>query len=55
MLVNNAGGALGLDPVAEADEEQWLQMYESNVMGTMRMTRRCCRSSPPPATATWSA
>src|SRR4051812_29255065 len=39
VLVNNAGGALGLDPVAEADEEQWLQMYESNVMGAMRMTR----------------
>ncbi|HET7486211.1 MAG TPA: SDR family NAD(P)-dependent oxidoreductase [Solirubrobacterales bacterium] len=39
VLVNNAGGALGLDPVAEADEEQWLQMYEANVMGTMRMTR----------------
>jgi len=39
VLVNNAGGALGLDPVAEADEAQWLQMYESNVMGTMRMTR----------------
>ena len=39
VLVNNAGGALGLDPVADADEEQWLQMYESNVMGTMRMTR----------------
>jgi NADP-dependent 3-hydroxy acid dehydrogenase YdfG len=39
VLVNNAGGALGLDPLAEADEEKWLQMYESNVMGTMRMTR----------------
>jgi NADP-dependent 3-hydroxy acid dehydrogenase YdfG len=39
VLVNNAGGALGLGPLAEADEEQWLQMYESNVMGTMRMTR----------------
>jgi NADP-dependent 3-hydroxy acid dehydrogenase YdfG len=39
VLVNNAGGALGLDPVAEADEEQWLRMYEANVMGTMRMTR----------------
>ncbi|HXR31202.1 MAG TPA: SDR family NAD(P)-dependent oxidoreductase [Solirubrobacterales bacterium] len=39
VLINNAGGALGLDPVAEADEEQWLQMYESNVLGTMRMTR----------------
>ncbi len=39
VLVNNAGGALGLDPVGEADEEQWLRMYESNVLGTMRMTR----------------
>jgi NADP-dependent 3-hydroxy acid dehydrogenase YdfG len=39
VLVNNAGGALGLDPLAEADEEKWLQMYEANVMGTMRMTR----------------
>jgi NADP-dependent 3-hydroxy acid dehydrogenase YdfG len=39
VLVNNAGGALGLDPVADAAEEQWLQMYEANVLGTMRMTR----------------
>jgi len=39
VLVNNAGGALGLEPLAEADEEKWLQMYESNVMGTMRMTK----------------
>jgi len=39
VLVNNAGGALGLEPLAEADEGKWLQMYESNVMGTMRMTK----------------
>jgi NADP-dependent 3-hydroxy acid dehydrogenase YdfG len=39
VLVNNAGGALGLDPVAEADDERWLWMYEANVLGTMRMTR----------------
>lgn len=39
VLVNNAGGALGLEPVGEADEELWLQMYEANVLGTMRMTR----------------
>jgi NADP-dependent 3-hydroxy acid dehydrogenase YdfG len=39
LLVNNAGGALGLEPVAEADEEKWRAMFESNVMGTMRMTR----------------
>ena len=39
VLVNNAGGALGLDPVGEADEERWRWMYEANVLGTMRMTR----------------
>lgn len=39
VLVNNAGGALGLEPIAEADEKKWLTMYESNVMGQMRMTR----------------
>jgi NADP-dependent 3-hydroxy acid dehydrogenase YdfG len=39
VLVNNAGGALGLDSIAEADEEKWLTMYESNVLGQMRMTR----------------
>jgi NADP-dependent 3-hydroxy acid dehydrogenase YdfG len=39
LLVNNAGGALGLGPIAEADEEQWRVMYESNVLGVMRMTR----------------
>jgi len=38
VLVNNAGGALGLGPLAEADEGQWRTMYESNVLGTMRMT-----------------
>jgi NADP-dependent 3-hydroxy acid dehydrogenase YdfG len=39
LLVNNAGGALGRDAVAEADDEQWRAMYESNVLGTMRMTK----------------
>jgi NADP-dependent 3-hydroxy acid dehydrogenase YdfG len=39
VLVNNAGGALGLDPVAEADEESWRRMYEANVMGVMRVTK----------------
>jgi NADP-dependent 3-hydroxy acid dehydrogenase YdfG len=39
VLVNNAGGALGLEPVAEADEEHWREMYEANVMGVMRMTK----------------
>lgn len=39
VLVNNAGGALGLDALAESDEEKWREMYEANVLGTMRMTR----------------
>ena len=36
--VNNAGGALGWAPVAEADEQQWRAMYETNVLGVVRMT-----------------
>lgn len=39
LLVNNAGGALGLEPLAEADEEKWMQMWQSNVLGLMRMTK----------------
>lgn len=39
LLVNNAGGALGLEPLAEAVDEHWVGMWESNVMGLMRMTR----------------
>jgi NADP-dependent 3-hydroxy acid dehydrogenase YdfG len=39
VVVNNAGGALGLEPVAEADEENWRQMYETNVLGVMRVTK----------------
>jgi NADP-dependent 3-hydroxy acid dehydrogenase YdfG len=39
VLVNNAGGALGLEPVAEADEQHWREMYETNVLGVMRVTK----------------
>jgi len=39
VLVNCAGGALGVETVAEADDQKWLTMYESNVLGTMRMVR----------------
>jgi NADP-dependent 3-hydroxy acid dehydrogenase YdfG len=39
VVVNNAGGALGLDPVTESDEDKWRQMYETNVMGVMRVTK----------------
>jgi len=39
LLVNNAGGALGLAPVAEADVDDWRAMYEANVLGVARVTR----------------
>jgi NADP-dependent 3-hydroxy acid dehydrogenase YdfG len=39
VLVNNAGGARGLEPVAEADEEHWRWMWETNVLGTLRITK----------------
>jgi len=39
VLVNNAGGALGLEPIAQAVDEHWRWMYDANVLGTMRMTR----------------
>jgi NADP-dependent 3-hydroxy acid dehydrogenase YdfG len=39
ILVNNAGGAYGLDSIAEADDERWQKMFDVNVMGAMRMTR----------------
>ncbi|OBF95582.1 SDR family oxidoreductase [Mycobacterium sp. 852002-51152_SCH6134967] len=39
VLVNNAGGALGLDPVAEADVEHWRWMWEVNVLGTLLVSR----------------
>jgi NADP-dependent 3-hydroxy acid dehydrogenase YdfG len=39
VLINNAGGALGLEPVADADADHWREMYESNVMGVMRVTK----------------
>jgi NADP-dependent 3-hydroxy acid dehydrogenase YdfG len=39
VLVNNAGGALGLEPVAEARLDDWQRMYDVNVLGTLRMTQ----------------
>jgi NADP-dependent 3-hydroxy acid dehydrogenase YdfG len=39
VLVNNAGGAVGLEPVAEADTQHWVTMFETNVLGLMRVTR----------------
>ena len=39
VLVNNAGGARGLEPVLDADIDHWRWMWEANVLGTLRMTR----------------
>ena len=39
VLVNNAGGALGLDPVAEGKDADWEGMFQTNVLGLLRMTR----------------
>ena len=39
VLVNNAGGARGLEPVLEADIDHWRWMWEANVLGTLRMTQ----------------
>lgn len=39
VLVNNAGGALGTDPVATGDPEDWRRMYETNVLGTLNVTQ----------------
>jgi len=40
LLVLCAGGALGLDPVALADEHDWQQMWDVNVMGSLRVVQR---------------
>lgn len=39
VLVNNAGGALGVDPVIHGDPEQWRRMYDINVIGTLNVTK----------------
>ncbi|GIH29476.1 oxidoreductase [Acrocarpospora phusangensis] len=39
VLINNAGGAIGLEPVATGRVEDWQRMYEVNVLGSLRMTR----------------
>jgi len=39
VLVNNAGGAVGSDPVARADPQDWRAMYEVNVIGVLNVTK----------------
>ena len=39
LLVNNAGGALGADPVERGAVDDWQWMYDVNVLGTLRVTQ----------------
>src|SRR5688572_28006144 len=39
VLINNAGGAHGLEPVAQGRDEDWEAMMQINVLGVLRMTR----------------
>lgn len=39
VLVNNAGGARGLESVIDADVDHWRWMWEANVLGTLHVTR----------------
>ncbi|WP_172652488.1 SDR family oxidoreductase [Rhodococcus opacus] len=39
VLVNNAGGARGMSTILEADVDDWRWMWETNVLGTLRLTK----------------
>lgn len=39
VLINNAGGAHGVDTVAEGKDADWETMLQTNVLGVLRMTR----------------
>ena len=39
VLINNAGGAHGLEPVAQGKDEDWETMIQSNVLGVLRVSR----------------
>jgi 3-hydroxy acid dehydrogenase/malonic semialdehyde reductase len=52
VLINNAGGALGLEPVTEGRDEDWEGMLQSNVLGVLRMTRAVLPLMPRDAGAT---
>ena len=38
-LVNVAGGAIGADSIERSSIDDWRQMYETNVLGVLRMTQ----------------
>ena len=52
VLINNAGGALGFDTVAEGKDADWETMMQTNVLGVLRMTRAALPLIPHDAGAT---
>jgi NADP-dependent 3-hydroxy acid dehydrogenase YdfG len=39
VLVSNAGGAVGMETVAQAEVADWQWMFDVNVLGSLRVTR----------------
>jgi NADP-dependent 3-hydroxy acid dehydrogenase YdfG len=39
VLVNNAGGAIGMEDVGNADPADWQAMFEVNVLGSLHLTK----------------
>jgi NADP-dependent 3-hydroxy acid dehydrogenase YdfG len=39
VLINNAGGAIGTEPIERADPADWQRMYDTNVLGVLRVTQ----------------
>jgi NADP-dependent 3-hydroxy acid dehydrogenase YdfG len=39
VLVNNAGGAVGIEPIERADPGDWQTMFDTNVLGVLRVTQ----------------
>src|SRR5437870_3370289 len=39
ILINNAGLAAGLQPLAQGNDDDWVQMMETNVLGLLRVTK----------------
>jgi 3-hydroxy acid dehydrogenase / malonic semialdehyde reductase len=52
VLINNAGGAHGLDTIAQGKDADWEAMIQSNVLGILRMTRAALPLIPRDAGAT---
>jgi 3-hydroxy acid dehydrogenase/malonic semialdehyde reductase len=52
VLINNAGGALGIDTIAEGNDADWETMFQTNVLGVLRVTRAALPLMPRDAGAT---